>query len=37
MADALSWLTQVEGGGAGGFFSTHPATAERIEAVMKMQ
>ena len=37
MADALRWLTQVEGEGSGGFFSTHPATAERIEAVMKMQ
>ncbi len=33
MADTLSWLMQVEGGGSGGFFATHPATAERIQAL----
>ena len=33
MADTLSWLMQVEGGGSGGFFATHPATADRIQAL----
>ena len=33
LIDTLSWLIQVEGSGPGGFFSTHPATAERIEAL----
>jgi len=33
MVDTLSWLVQVEGASSGGFFSTHPATAERIEAL----
>jgi predicted Zn-dependent protease len=36
MADTLTWLTQVEGGGSGGgFFSTHPATGDRIEALRR--
>jgi Zn-dependent protease with chaperone function len=33
MADTLTWLMQVEGEGSGGFFATHPATAERIQAL----
>jgi putative metalloprotease len=33
MIDTLQWLVQTEGGSAGGFFATHPATAERIEAL----
>jgi putative metalloprotease len=33
MADTLAWLTQVEGASSGGFFSTHPATGDRIEAL----
>jgi putative metalloprotease len=33
MIDTLQWLVQTEGGSSGGFFSTHPATAERIEAL----
>ena len=33
MIDTLQWLIQVEGGSSGGFFATHPATAERIEAL----
>lgn len=33
MADTLAWLTRVEGGTGGGFFATHPATADRIEAL----
>jgi len=37
MIDTLSWLVQTGGGGAGGFFSTHPATGERIEALRNAQ
>jgi len=33
MADALTWLTKVEGASGGGFFATHPATGDRIDAV----
>jgi Zn-dependent protease with chaperone function len=33
MIDTLQWLLQTEGNSAGGFFATHPATAERIEAL----
>jgi predicted Zn-dependent protease len=32
MADTLTWLQRTEGGSSGGFFSTHPATGDRIEA-----
>jgi len=35
MANTLTWLMQVEGGSAGGFFATHPATPERIEALRR--
>lgn len=35
MIDTLQWLIQVEGSSPGGFFSTHPATGERIEALKK--
>lgn len=35
MASTLSWLMQVEGGSSGGFFATHPATTERIEALRR--
>lgn len=35
MIDALTWLTQVEGAGRGGFFATHPATGDRIEALRR--
>lgn len=37
MADTLSWLVQSEGGSSGGFFSTHPATGDRIEALRKLR
>jgi Zn-dependent protease with chaperone function len=37
MADTLTWLMQTEGGSSGGFFSTHPATGDRIEALRKAQ
>jgi predicted Zn-dependent protease len=36
MVSTLTWLMQTEGsssGGGGGFFSTHPATGDRIEAL----
>jgi predicted Zn-dependent protease len=33
MATTLTWLMQVEGAGAGGFFATHPATNDRIQRV----
>ena len=33
MIDTLTWLMKVEGAGPGGFFSTHPATGDRIEAL----
>ena len=29
----LNWLLQTEGGSSGGFFATHPATTDRIEAL----
>jgi Zn-dependent protease with chaperone function len=35
MVDTLTWLMQTEGAGSGGFFSTHPATNDRIEALEK--
>ncbi len=37
MMNALTWLTQVEGTSAGGFFATHPATADRIEALRNVR
>jgi len=35
MADTLTWLMQTEGSSSGGFFSTHPATTDRIEALRR--
>jgi len=35
MADTLTWLMQTEGSSSGGFFSTHPATGDRIEALRR--
>jgi Zn-dependent protease with chaperone function len=37
MANTLTWLMQTEGGSKGGFFATHPATADRIEAIRRMK
>jgi Zn-dependent protease with chaperone function len=37
MIDALSWLIQVEGSSSGGFFATHPATGDRIEALRQLR
>jgi len=33
MMNTLTWLTRIEGTDGGGFFATHPATADRIEAL----
>jgi predicted Zn-dependent protease len=35
MPDTLTWLQRTEGGSSGGFFSTHPATGDRIEALRR--
>jgi Zn-dependent protease with chaperone function len=37
MADTLDWLMKTEGGSSGGFFATHPATTDRIEALKRMR
>ena len=36
MIDTLNWLVQASGSGSGGFFSTHPAGTERVEALRKL-
>jgi Zn-dependent protease with chaperone function len=36
MIQTLTWLMQTEGTGGGGFFATHPATGDRIEALRKL-
>jgi len=36
MVNTLQWLTENEGASGGGFFATHPATADRIEVLKKM-
>jgi predicted Zn-dependent protease len=33
MMNTLTWLNRIEGTDGGGFFATHPATADRIEAL----
>jgi Zn-dependent protease with chaperone function len=33
MVDTLSWLEATAGPGSGGFFSTHPAAGDRIQAI----
>jgi Zn-dependent protease with chaperone function len=35
MIDTLTWLLRTEGSTSGGFFSTHPATGDRIEALQR--
>ena len=35
MVTTLQWLTETEGSSGGGFFATHPATGDRIEALKK--
>jgi predicted Zn-dependent protease len=37
MMDTLTWLVATEGASKGGFFATHPATADRIEALRTLR
>jgi Zn-dependent protease with chaperone function len=37
MINTLKWLMEASGPGGAGFFSTHPGTADRIEALEKMR
>jgi predicted Zn-dependent protease len=36
MADTLAWLGKVESTEGGGFFDTHPATGDRVQAVRNL-
>jgi len=36
MANTLTWIQQTSGGSGGGFFATHPATGDRIQAVQRL-
>ena len=36
MIATLTWLMNAEGGGGGGFFSTHPETGDRIEVLRRL-
>ena len=36
MANTLAWLQSTAGPSGGGFFATHPATGDRIEAVQRL-
>jgi len=36
MIDTLTWLMQASGPDGGGFFATHPGTADRIVALRKL-
>jgi predicted Zn-dependent protease len=36
MVNTLTWLTNTEGASSGGFFATHPATADRIQDLRAM-
>lgn len=36
MVNTLTWLTNTEGASSGGFFSSHPATADRIQRLRGM-
>jgi predicted Zn-dependent protease len=37
MVDTLTWLMQIEGADGGGFFASHPATSDRIQALRDRQ
>jgi predicted Zn-dependent protease len=37
MMNTLTWLTQIESTSGGGFFATHPATSDRIEALRNVR
>ncbi|MGH7372588.1 MAG: M48 family metalloprotease, partial [Candidatus Rokuibacteriota bacterium] len=36
MINTLTWLMNTAGDGGGGFFSTHPGTRDRIEALRRL-
>jgi putative metalloprotease len=36
LINALEWIERQSGGGGGGFLSTHPATADRIETLKRL-
>ncbi|HEV8471622.1 MAG TPA: M48 family metalloprotease, partial [Methylomirabilota bacterium] len=36
MVDTLTWLMQTSGADSGGFFATHPGTADRIAALQRV-
>ncbi len=36
MVNALTWLEHTEGDSGGGFFATHPATGDRIQALRRL-
>ena len=36
LINALEWIEKESGGGGGGFLSTHPASADRIEALKRL-
>lgn len=36
MMNALTWITNTEGGNGGGFFATHPATSDRLRDLRAM-
>ena len=36
MANTLTWLLNTEGTSGGGFFDTHPATGDRVQAVQRL-
>lgn len=36
MADSLVWIQQTEGDSGGGYFDSHPATADRVQAVRNL-
>ncbi|HEV8615445.1 MAG TPA: M48 family metallopeptidase [Methylomirabilota bacterium] len=37
MVNTLTWLAQTEGSSSGGFFATHPGSADRIQAVQNLK
>lgn len=37
MVDTLTWLQQTSGSSGGGFFSSHPATGDRVERLRNMR
>jgi Zn-dependent protease with chaperone function len=36
MVDTLTWLMRTSGADSGGFFATHPGTADRIAALQRV-